>query len=106
MGEKAQKSHIPAIKDFARFLGHSPDTATPEELRAYQLPMTDTGVTASTFNVRIVALRFFFGMNLVYAVYVRKVLVFRLAPRTVAALDNLATLRNKGTVGILREHGC
>ncbi|MHA6326470.1 tyrosine-type recombinase/integrase [Roseivivax sp. CAU 1753] len=59
MGEKA---HIRAVKDFAQFLGHSPDTATPEELRACQLHMTDTGVTASTFNVRIVALRFFFGM--------------------------------------------
>lgn len=26
MGDKAQKSHIRAIKDFAAFLGHSPDT--------------------------------------------------------------------------------
>ncbi len=49
MGDKAQKSHIRAIKDFAKFLKRSPDTATPEELRAYQLHMTDTGVTASTF---------------------------------------------------------
>jgi site-specific recombinase XerD len=63
MGEKAQAAHIRAIRDFAAFLGHSPDTATPEELRAYQLHMTDTGVTPSTFNVRIVALRFFFGMT-------------------------------------------
>ena len=63
MGEKAQKSHIRAIKDFARFLNRSPDTATPEELRAYQLYMTDAGVTPSTFNTRIVALRFFFGMT-------------------------------------------
>lgn len=63
MGEKAQKSHIRAIKDFARFLNRSPDTATPEELRAYQLLMTDAGVTPSTFNTRIVALRFFFGMT-------------------------------------------
>ena len=63
MGDKAQKSHIRAIKDFAAFLGRSPDTATPEDLRAYQLHMTDTGVTPSTFNVRIVALRFFFGMT-------------------------------------------
>ena len=62
-GNKAQKSHIRAIKDFAAFLGRSPDTATSEELRAYQLHMTDTGVTPSTFNVRIVALRFFFGMT-------------------------------------------
>jgi hypothetical protein len=63
MGEKAQKAHIRAIKDFAAFLGRSPDTATPEDLRAYQLHMTDSGVTPSTFNVRIVALRFFFGMT-------------------------------------------
>ena len=63
MGDKAQKAHIRAIKDFTAFLGHSPDTATPEELRAYQLHMTDAGVTPSTFNARVVALRFFFGMT-------------------------------------------
>jgi hypothetical protein len=63
VGDKAQKSHIRAIKDFAAFLGRSPDTATPEDLRAYQLHMSDTGVTPPTFNTRIVALRFFFGMT-------------------------------------------
>ena len=63
MGDKHQKSHIRAIKDFAAFLGRSPDMATPEDLRAYQLHMTDTGITPSTFNTRIVALRFFFGMT-------------------------------------------
>ena len=63
MGDKAQKSHIRAIKDFAAFLGRSPDTATPEDLRAYQLHMTDTRITPSTFNTRIVALRFFFGVT-------------------------------------------
>jgi site-specific recombinase XerD len=63
MGDKHQKSHIRAIKDFATFLGRSPETATPEDLRGYQLHMTDNGVTPSTFNTRIVALRFFFGMT-------------------------------------------
>ena len=63
MGDKAQKSHIRAIKDFAVFLGRSPDTATPEDLRADQLHMSGTGVTPSTFNMHIVALRFFFGMT-------------------------------------------
>lgn len=43
MGDKAQKSHIRAIKDSAAFLGRSPDTATSEDLRAYQLHMADTG---------------------------------------------------------------
>jgi len=63
MGEKAQNANIRAIKEFAAFLGRPPDTATPEDLRAYQLHMTDSGVTPSTFNVRIVALRFFFSMT-------------------------------------------
>ena len=63
MGDKAQKSHIRAIKDFAAFRGRSPDTATPEDRRAYQLHMTDKGVTPTTFNPRITALRFFFGMT-------------------------------------------
>jgi integrase/recombinase XerD len=63
MGEKAQAAHIRVIRVFAVFLRRSPDTATSEELRAYQLYMTDAGVTPSTFNARIVALRFFFGMT-------------------------------------------
>jgi len=63
MGDSAQQSHIRAIKDFAAFLGHSPDAATPEELRAYQLHMTNAGVTPTMFNTRIVALRFFFGVT-------------------------------------------
>ena len=63
MGDNAQKAHIRAIKNFAAFLEHAPDTATPEELRSYQLHMTDTGVSASTFNVRISSLRFFFGIT-------------------------------------------
>lgn len=63
MGDKSQKAHIRALKDFTTFLGRSPDTTTPDDLRAYQLHMADTGVTPSTFNARIVALRFFFSMT-------------------------------------------
>ncbi len=61
MGDKAQKAHIRAVKHFAGFLKRSPDAATPDDLRAYQLHMTDTEVTPPTFNARIMALRFLFG---------------------------------------------
>ncbi|WP_299590344.1 site-specific integrase [uncultured Tateyamaria sp.] len=63
MAETSQKAHIRALKGFTAFLGRSPDTATPDELRAYQLHMTDTEVTPSVYNARITALRFFFGMT-------------------------------------------
>ncbi len=60
LGDKSQKSHIRAIKDFAAFLGRSPDTATPDDLRAYELHMTGRGVTPPACNARLIALRFFF----------------------------------------------
>ena len=63
LGDKAQKAHIRNVKHFAAFLGRSPDTATPEDLRSYQLQMTNDGVSASTYNVRIISLRFFFGFT-------------------------------------------
>lgn len=61
--EKTQQGHIRCVKHFASFLGRSPDTATPEDLRAYQLQMTKDLVSATTFNVRIISLRFFFGVT-------------------------------------------
>ena len=61
--ETTQKGHIRAVKNFAAFLGRPPDTATADELRAYQLHMTDTDVSTATFNTRIVSLRLFFGVT-------------------------------------------
>lgn len=63
MGEKAQKAHIRAINHFAAYRGRSPGTATPEDLRAYQLHMTNNGAALWTFNVRITSLRFFFRIT-------------------------------------------
>ena len=47
LGHQSQRAHIRAVKDFAGFLGRSPDTATTEELRSYQLHMTDKVVGRS-----------------------------------------------------------
>ncbi len=58
MRDKARNAHIRAVKDFAGFRRRSPDTATPDDLRAYQLRMMDTGVTPTTYNAEIMALRF------------------------------------------------
>lgn len=76
----SQKAHIRALKDFTAFLGRSPDTATPDELRAYQLHMTDTEVTPSVYNSRITALRFFFGMTC-NREDMKKYMQFRTEPR-------------------------
>jgi integrase/recombinase XerD len=63
MAQKTQAAHIRVVKDFSLFLKRSPDSSTPEELRACQFHRTNAGMTATTFNVRIVSLRFVFGMT-------------------------------------------
>ncbi len=80
LAETSQKAHIRALKDFTAFLGRAPDTATPDELRAYQLHMTDTEVTPSVYNARITALRFFFGMTC-NREDMKKYMQFRTEPR-------------------------
>lgn len=94
MGDKAQKAHIRAIKHFAGFLGRSPDTATPDDLRAYQLHMTDTEVTPPTFNARIMALRFLFGTTCDRE-DMKKYMQFRTQPRrlpTVLSIEDVSEL--------------
>ena len=50
-------------KPFSAFLGRSPDTATAEDLRLYQLHLTKTGVRPPTINSAVSALRFFFSVT-------------------------------------------
>lgn len=58
-----QREYIRAVKNLTIFLGRSPDTATAEEMRAFQLHMTETGVRPPTINATVTALRFFFKVT-------------------------------------------
>ncbi len=58
-----QREYIRAVKNLTMFLKRLPDTATAEELRAFQLHMTETGVRPPTINATVTALRFFFKVT-------------------------------------------
>jgi len=62
--QKTQHDYVQRVKDFAKFLGRSPDTATPEDVRAFQLHLTSTGAGVPKINSTIAALRFFFNITL------------------------------------------
>ena len=64
LSEKTQIQYIRAVKKFTRFHGRSPDTATGEDLRRFQLHMVSTGVSSITINATITGLRFFFEITL------------------------------------------
>jgi integrase/recombinase XerD len=75
-----QREYIRAVKRLSAFLGRSPDTATPEERRAFQLHLTATGVQPPTINATVTALRFFFKVTLDRPETTRR-LVFVYEPR-------------------------
>ena len=60
---KTQTMYLRAMRDFTRFLGRSPDLATAEDLRAFQLDMSEKGTGAATFNNRLTVLSFFFSVT-------------------------------------------
>jgi site-specific recombinase XerD len=62
--EKVQKDYVRHVRRFAAFLGRSPDTATSEDLRRYQLHMAQQQVSPWSINSAIAALRFFFIVTL------------------------------------------
>ena len=58
-----QRNYIRAVKNLAIFLGRSPDTATPEDLRLFQLHLTENRVRPPTINATVSALRFLFNVT-------------------------------------------
>ena len=64
LAPKTQSSYIRAVRHFAGYLGRSPDTATVEELRNFQLHLVDRGTSPITLNATITGLKFFFDVTL------------------------------------------
>jgi integrase/recombinase XerD len=64
LAPKTQSHYLRAVINLTCFLGRSPDTASPEDLRRYQLHLVETGISSIMLNHTITALRFFFGVTL------------------------------------------
>src|SRR5437762_1114593 len=62
--DKTQSHYLRAVRQLAAFLGRSPDTATVEDLRRYQLHLVDHGTSPVSLNAAIVGLKFFFEVTL------------------------------------------
>ena len=61
---KTQSGYLRAVERLTRYLKRSPDTATAEDLRDFQLHLVDTGITAASLNNLITGLKFFYGTTL------------------------------------------
>jgi integrase/recombinase XerD len=64
LSPKTQANYLRIVREFSRFLGRSPDTATVEDLRGYQLHLVDHGTSPVSLNAAITGLKFFFEITL------------------------------------------
>jgi integrase/recombinase XerD len=85
--DKTQAGYIRAVRHLAGFLGRSPDTATVEDLRRFQLHLVDTGTSPITLNATITGLKFFFDVTLGHSELMAKMQAVRV-PRTLPVVLN------------------
>ncbi|WP_258234723.1 MULTISPECIES: tyrosine-type recombinase/integrase [Cupriavidus] len=64
LSPKTQDTYLHIVREFARSLGRSPDSATVEDLRRYQLHLVDHGTSPVSLNHAITGLKFFFEVTL------------------------------------------
>jgi hypothetical protein len=85
--EKTRNDYIRNVRAFAAFIGRSPDTATAEDLRRFQLHQTQTGMQPPSINSGVAALRFFFTVTLDRPDLARRLTVVREPRRLPAVLS-------------------
>src|SRR5260370_14266740 len=85
--EKTRSDYIRNVRMFAAFIGRSPDTATAEDLRRFQLHQTQTGMQPPSINSTVSALRFFFTVTLDRPDLARRLTVVRQPRRLPAVLS-------------------
>jgi site-specific recombinase XerD len=61
---KTQAAYLRAVTKLGTYLKHSPDTATADDLRRFQLHLVDDGTSPVTLNATISGLKFFFDVTL------------------------------------------
>jgi integrase/recombinase XerD len=64
LASKTQHDYVQRVKDFAVFLGRSPDTAKSEDVRGFRLHLASSGTGTPKINATVSALRFFFNVTL------------------------------------------
>src|SRR3954447_7313233 len=85
--EKTRNDYIRNVRAFAAFIGRSPDTATAEDLRRFQLHQTQSGMQPPGINSAVSALRFFFTVTLDRPYLARRLTVVRQPRRLPAVLS-------------------
>ena len=109
LNEKTQTQYIRAVVRLTKHLGRSPETATAEDLRRFQLHLAESGTSNITINMTLTGLKFFFTHTLArpeVLKHVQRVYEPRKIPEVLSAqevnrlLEAASSLRNKAALSV------
>jgi site-specific recombinase XerD len=89
-----QRDYVRSVRSFAAFLKRPPDTATPEDIRRFQVYQAENGVQPQSINCSVSALRFFFTVTLDRPDLSRRFVIVRYAQKlpTVLSIEEVGRL--------------
>jgi len=89
-----QRDYVRSVRSFAAFLKRPPDTATPEDIRRFQVHQAENGVQPQSINCSVSALRFFFTVTLDRPDLSRRFVIVRYAQKlpTVLSVEEVGRL--------------
>jgi integrase/recombinase XerD len=103
LAPKTRDAYIRAVSRFAKYLGRSPDTATAEELRGYQLHLVDSGTSPITLNATITGLKFLFDVTLGHGDVLAKMQSVRIPHKIPVVLNKQEVARLIACAGNLKH---
>ena len=92
--EKTRQDYVRHAQAFAAFIGRSPATATPDDIRGFQLHQRQSGMQPPSINTAVSALRFLFTVTLDRPELARRLTVVRQPRRlpSVLSVEEVALL--------------
>jgi integrase len=103
LSPQTQRAYIRAVRQFAAYLRRSPDTASVEDLRRYQLHLVDHGVSPISLNAAITGLKFFFDVTMDRGELMAKMHPVRVAHRLPVVLSREEVARLIAAAGNLKH---
>lgn len=103
LSPKTQSGYLRVVSLFSGWLGRSPDTASAEDLRRYQLHLVDRGISPISLNAAITGLKFFFESTLDRAELMRFMQTVHVPHKIPVVLSRDEVARLIGAAGNLKN---
>jgi site-specific recombinase XerD len=103
LAPKTQAAYIRAVSKLAAFTKQSPDAASAEDLRRFQLHMVDAGMSPITLNATITGLTFFFDVTLGRPDVMARMQSVRVPQKLPTVLSREEVARLLGAVGHIKH---